>query len=302
MAEKKDEKERELENVEPDDKPEKPAKPIVTEDDDGGVRVQLADDEEERPQARRQRRDNWKAQREDELRRAREENESLRQQQMRMQQEMAQRLAQVESRMPRGEDPYQREIQEIRRQQELIQTTLRSGSVQSDTEIERLRERFYELDSRTKEVDRNRIKQEVLQEVQRQQSQQSGQYEEQALRSEFPEVIQHQQAMRWATGRYYQMVAEGKPSTLATSRAAIQEAAEHYGLRRAQVAPASEAQRQKFGAVPAQAGTRTMGNEVHLETAQKKMAVARWPQLEEHEAYAKMAALLRKVDADNSGA
>lgn len=303
MAEKKDEKDREQETAEPEEKPEKPAKPVVTEDADGAVRVQLDDDEEERPRAgRRERRDSWKTQREEEIRRFREENDSLRQQQARMQQEMAQRLAQVEGRIPRGEDPYEREVKEIRRQQEMIQSTLRSGSVQSDAEIERLRERFYELDTRSKDVDRHRIKQEVLQEFQRQQSQQSGQYEEQALRSEFPEVIQHQQAMRWATGRYYQMVAEGKPQTLATSRVAIQEAAEHYGLRRAPVAAPSDSQRQRFGAVSAQAGTRTSGNEVRLEPAQKKMALARWPQVEEHEAYAKMAALLRKTESETSGA
>lgn len=302
-AEKKDEKEP-VENTEPDEKPEKPSKPVVTEDDDGAVRVQLGEDNDDAPTARggrRERRESWKSQREEELRRVREDNENLRQQQMRMQQEMAQRIAQVESRVPRGEDPYQREHQEIRRQQEMIQRTLRSGSVQSDAEIERLREQFYELDNRSKEVDRHRIKQEVMQEFRQQQSQQSGQYEEQALRSEFPEVIQHQQAMRWATGRYYQMVAEGKPSTLATSRAAIQEAAEQFGLRRPQVAAPSDSQRQKFGAVSAQAGTRTNGNEIRLESAQKKMAVARWPQLDEHEAYTRMAALLRKTEQESSG-
>lgn len=299
MAEKQPkEKEDEKVTPEPEDKPDPPAKPVVTEDDDGGVRVQL-DDEEERPRGgRRERRESWKSEREAEIRRFREENEALRAQQMRMQQEMAQRLAQVEGRIPRGEDPYERELKNIRSQQEMIQATLRSGSVQSETEINNLRERFYELDSHKQGVERHRIKQEVLQEFQRQQQQQGGQYEEAVLKSEFPDVIGHQQAMRWATGRYYQMVAEGKPPTLATSRAAMVEAAEHYQLRRPPVAPASESQRQKYSAVSAQAGAKTSPTEIRLEPAQKKMALARWPQLEDHEAFAKMAALLRKVESE----
>lgn len=300
MAEKKvEEKPDEQVSSEPEEKPEAPAKPVVTEDEDGGVRVQL---DEDRPQPRRERRENWKAQREEEIRRVREENEALRQQQARLEGQMQARLAQMERQMPRGEDPYEREVREIRRQQELIQRTLRSGSVQSEPEIEQLRDRYYELDSRSKDLDRQRIKHEVMQEWQRQQQQQAGQYEEQVLRSEFPEVIQHQQAIRWATGRYHQMVAEGKPPILATSRAALQEAAEHYGLRTPNIPRASEAQRQRYAAVPAQAGTKTSSNEIRLEAGQKKMALARWPHLEEHEAYAKMAALLRKVDGERSEA
>lgn len=292
------EKEIDKESVEePEDKPAPAAKPKVTEDEDGAVRVQLDEEEKPRP-ARRERRESWKAG-EEELRRAREENEQLRQSQARLEAQVQARFADMQRQIPRGEDPYEREINQIRRDQELIQTTLRSGAVQNEQEIERLRGRFYELDGRSKEVERARIKREVMDEVQQRQAQQSGQYEEQALRSEFPEVIPNQQAMRWATGRYYQLVAEGKPATLATSRAAVQEAAEHYGLRRPTVAAPTAAAQQRFGAVSAQAGGRVTG-EVRLDANQKKMALARWPNIEEHEAFGKMAALLRKVDAERT--
>jgi hypothetical protein len=122
------------------------------------------------------------------------------------------------------------------------------------------------------------------------------------LRSEFPDVVSHQAAMGWARGTYYQMLAEGKPPTLQTSREALAKAAERFSLRQPSMPAPSPGVQQRFGAVPSQAGARTSSNEVRLDASQKKMALARWPSLDEHDAYARMAGLMRKAaSSDENG-
>jgi hypothetical protein len=277
----------------PEPKEDKP-EPKVSEDDNGNVTVDLAPEPKER-RPRRERRE----ERQDELRRYRDEAEALRGRMAQMEAHLAQR--QYAPQQPPGEDPYERELTKIRGQQELIQSALRSGSAQSAEEVDRLRRQFYELDGQTRKLERDRIRTEVMGEMRRERGNTTGEYEEQALRSEYPDIVTHPQAMRYATGLYYQMVAEGKPTNLATSRKAMDQAAERFGLRQAAVPTASASERQRYGAVAAQAGQRST-SEVRLDKDQKRMAVARWPQLDEHQAYTKMAALLHKTEAEGKGA
>jgi hypothetical protein len=130
-----------------------------------------------------------------------------------------------------AEDPHAREIGQIRNEQETIQAAIRSGSIQDGQQLERMRKRFYELDQRKDEVVEDRATRRALDQFRRQQSNQGGDYEETILRSEFPDVVSHQAAMGWARGTYYQMLAEGKPPTLQTSREALAKAAERFSLR-----------------------------------------------------------------------
>lgn len=270
--------------------PEEEEKPIVKDDEEGNTEVHLPEEKPKERGTRKERRSERydevasRAERaETEARQARAEMAALRTQ-------LEQRVSGVEQRAQQRqtEDPYVREIQNIRGEQESIQLAIRAGTVQ---DVERARTRFYELDERREAINRERIKREVIEEQRRQPQQQGTSYEEAALRNEFPDVVAHQSAVRYALGVYQQLVAEGKPDTLVTSREAMLKAAERFNLR--QVAPpvASTAQQQRFGGVPAQAGGKGNGSVVRLESWEKKLATARWPEDDENVAYAKYARL-----------
>jgi hypothetical protein len=214
-----------------------------------------------------------------------------------MEQQFHTRVRAVEERLPQGggDDPYEKSLGTIRQQQEVIQAALRSGQVGSGEEVERLRRQFYDLDAQGRKLDRDRIAKEIRDEIRKEQQPAAGAYEEQVLRAEYSDVINHPQAMGYARGLYYQMVAEGEPPTLATSRKAMEKAAYRFGVRQTPAPHASPAQRAKYGAVSAQAGAKG-GGDVRLDASQRKMALARWPQVEEHVAFTKMAQLLRRTE------
>lgn len=288
--EKDDEKEEKAERPakeEPAEKPEPKPDPRVKEDDDGNVTVDL---EPQRRTRRERRQEHY-----DELRRSRDELEAVRGRMAVLEAQLyARQQAPGQQQGPSRDEQYERALNGIRQQQEVIQAALRSGQVAQPDEVERLRRQFYDLDGQARKLDRDRLREELREDEERRRgSAPAGQYEETILRAEYPDVIAHAQAMRYATGLYYTMVAEGKPPNLATSRAAMERAAERFGLRQAALPQASASLQQKLGAVPGQAGTKG-GNEVRLDASQKKMALARWPQLEEHQAYVKMAALLAR--------
>lgn len=276
--------------------PAAPEPPKVTEDEDGGVTVSMPQPPE-RPSRRERRAEHAQGRDNEELRRYREEADSLRNQVRIMEMQLAQRLAGVEQRISQPAQPtYAEQVRTIRAQQETIQQHLRSGAVTSEAEAERLRRQFYALDDQVDELREAKIKRAAVEEFQRANQRPPGDYEETILRGEYPEVVNHPQAMRWANGRYHQLVAEGKPANLVTSRAALDEAAARFQLRQAPPPQASEAQKQRYGAVAAQAGAKNTGEGIRLDKDQKRMAIARWPRDDEHVAYAKMAVLLRKLN------
>lgn len=284
MAAEKDDDKDEVE-----EKPAPKPEPKVKEDDDGNVTVELEPAPKPRATRRERREENY-----EEMRRYRDEAETLRARVMALEAQTHQRLQQVEQRVPAGADPYDRDLAEIRGQQELIQSALRSGSITSAEEVERLRRSFYDLDAKGRQLDRDRIKREVRDEM-RKEGPKDGDYEERVLRSEYSDVIGHPAAVRYATGLYHTMVAEGKAPNLATSREAMEKAALRFNIRQAPAPTLSAAHQARHGAVPAQAGTKNPG-EVRLDSSQKKMALARWPQVDEHVAYTKMAALLQRAN------
>lgn len=277
-------------SVEEKDEPAKPAKPQVKEDEDGNVVVALPEKDEPR-KTRRERREEHR-----EERQSHQELLALRQQVAALHAEVQRRQQPAYQQPPQHEDPYEAEISRIRTQQETIQTALRTGAVQDAAEVERLRRSFYDLDGNAKRIERERIKREVLEEVSQRNSNRAGDYEEATLRNEYPDVVSHPSAMRWAMGQYYQLIAEGHPQTVITSRRAMQMSAEKYGLRQPAIPAPTAAQQARYGGVSGQASMRA-SNEIRLDGNQKKMAMARWPQDDEHVAYAKMAALLRNADS-----
>lgn len=265
--------------------------PTVTEDEDGGVTIRT-----ESPAAttRKQRREDERRQMHDEmaaLRRELEESKAL------------SRRAVEEASRPRAEvngsgagDPIEKEIEYTRKEMETIQSALRSGSVQSMDEAERLKKRFYELDDKRETLREQRLE-ERLKRNMPQQADPEVEATTAILRSEFGDVMSNQAAMQWASGEYAKMRAEGKPGTIVTSKLALQRAAEAFGIRNAERPAAAAHQQQRYGSVSAQAGARNTGSEVRLDRDQKKMAVARWPDDDENVAYKKMAELLRKSES-----
>lgn len=278
------------------DKPEPKPEPKVKEDDEGNVTVQLEGEDKADRKPRRQRRDEY---REEETRRWRQEAETWRARAMAQETALAARLQGMQQQPASHGDPYDNELAEIRQQQELIQGYLRNVQPSDQGELDRLKSSFYKLENRRAGLDRERMKKELANEMRQEQQSRQGEVEQALLQNEFPDVIAHPQAMTYARGLYYQLTADlaqkGRQPTLETTREALRKAGEWAGVRQPSVPAASEAQRARYGAVSNQAGGGPRGGEIRLDSAQKRLALARWPKLEEHEAYTKMAALLQRT-------
>lgn len=118
-------------------------------------------------------------------------------------------------------------------------------------------------------------------------------YEATALKAEFPFVGVDEKATRWAAGARLQLLADGKPDTLSTAREAAAMAARKFGHAGSPTPTATQQQRYTSPggsqAIPATAKT----GKVILSQAQQKMAIARWPDLDEPVAFQRMGKLLR---------
>jgi hypothetical protein len=279
-----------------DDKPVKPEPAAVREnEEDGSVTVS---DDNARP-TRKERRGGRQA---DEVARWRDQAQNLERQLQQTREEMQREIQRVHQRIAQpaaGADPYESRIDSIHSEQESIQATMRAGNVDAAT-AERMRQRFYDLNREERTIERKRMREEVLNEVRPalQQRQNDGQGEEAIMRAEFPEVIANQKALRYALGEYHRLTAEDEPATLATTRKAMMAAVKRFNLRPETAPAVAPAVQQRFGAVSAQAGAGGNAGETRLDTNQKKMAIARWPNIDEHDAYRRMAALLRNASRD----
>lgn len=274
---------------EPGEQPVKPQPAAVTENEEDGT-VTVAD---ERP-SRKDRRGGRQA---DEVRRWREEADTLRRQLEETRQQTQQELQRVHQRISQPQqqqDPFRSRLEGIRNEQESIQAQIRAGQITAD-DAKRLRERFYQLDDEREELRDQRSLQRARQLVQQETQASAGQGEEAIIRAEFPDVIGNQSALRYAMGEYHRLTAKGEPATLATTRKAMSEALKAFNLRPEAPPAVSPAQQQRFGAINGQAGASSSPAEIRLDKSQKAMALARWPQLEEHDAYRRMAALLRSA-------
>ena len=295
-----DREEPEAGAAEPDDEGEggegkREPKVKIKPEEDGGVTVELP------RRSRTERRNNRVSRYTDEVKKLREENERVTRHLAELTAHVTRQQQQPYYQPQRQDaDPYEQEVGHIRSEMETIQTALRSGAVQNPTDIERARQRFYALDTRLRDLSDERIEKRVLERMRKEHAVRDGEHEEAVLKAEFPDVIQHQQAMQYARGEYFRLVAKGKPPTLATTREAMLAAAHEFGLRQRQLPAPTPAQQQRYGAVPQQAGARTTPGGVRLTTTDMKIAIARWPDDDEHVAYAKMDDLLQKAAKEGS--
>ena len=279
--------ENQVEETEEREEEEDDGKPQVAADDEGGVTVKVPERPTRKDRRAQRGRDRYEEVAQ-EARRAREEAERYRREMDELRTQIARGFDEVRRGPQRTEeDPYKSKLEDIRREQESIQSAFRAGNVSSNDEIERLRRRYYELEDRRTEVIEERLESRIAQKY-AQQEPRGGSHEAAVLQAEFPEVVADQRAMRYAVGLYQQYVAEGKPGNLTTSREVMRKAAERFGLGAPVIPPQpSENQRLKYGAVPAQAGAKAAPSGVRLTKDQQRMAVAAYPSLSEEEAYTK---------------
>jgi hypothetical protein len=274
-----------------DDKDEDEGKETaVAEKKDGEVEVRLS-----RKEKRSKRYDDLATER-DQLRKDKESLEQQLQAQRVQEARVYEYARQTVQKPQPGEDPGKKEIENIRREQELIQATLRSDQKLGEQEIDAMKRRFYELEDKRmgSEIERR-----VAEKLAAQPKRDPGEDEARILLAEFPDVAQNQMAMTYARGLWYQMQAEGRPSTLATSRQAMQQAAVKFGLTNGHTPPASESQQARYGAIPAQGGQKQSDGTMRLSRDQQRIAMARYPTLSEEEAYAKWAQKFQAWDKAN---
>lgn len=121
-------------------------------------------------------------------------------------------------------------------------------------------------------------------------------YSKAALRAEFPWIGSNDKASRWAGGMYEQLVADGKEDNHATAREAAAMAAKKFGLGPQPTSPAPTAREQRaYEGVPSRSitGPTAKGGRVVLTPQEQRMALARWPDLDDDKAMQNMAKLLR---------
>lgn len=282
---------------EPEDDKPVPRKPTVkANDEDGTKTVDLGDED---PAPRKPRRERRAERQDDEVSRVRAELAAERERRAVLESQVARGFQDLHQRVSQPqEDPYRKRVASIREEQESIQTMIRNGALTDPAAVERARQRFYALNDEAEELAQERIITRATERMARQQPQQSTAAEEALIRSEFPDVLANQAATRFAVGEYHRLTAKGEPATLATTRKAMQAAAEEFQIRRPTVPQLPPSQQQRYGAINAQAGARTSGTEIRLDKAQLKMAAARWPDLDEDQQAIRMSALLRNAEKD----
>lgn len=132
------------------------------------------------------------------------------------------------------------------------------------------------------------------------------QQEQMLLMAEFPWLRTHPEAARYAKGRYDLLALEpGKGDGLATAREAAREAATKYKLPgAAPVASPSAADRQRNGAPRSSALASGVGGgegrKLVISSHMKKLAIARYPNLDEDEAIRKWAKMAKKAGVFDS--
>lgn len=258
-----------------EERSDEPEQPQVSTNEDGTVAVQIRKPSRAERRAERDPVRQYQTQ----IQRLEQERELTRKEMAELRGLVLRQNAYQQPTQQQGEDPYKAAVTNIRTEQEHIASMLRSGTVASEAEANRLRSRFYDLEDQ-----KETLKEERLEQRFRQMQPQQQDPTEAILRAEFDDVMNNPTAIQYAQGQYYVLRAEGKPQNLATAREAFRRAQEKFIAGR-KLPPPSPAQQQRYGAVPAQAGARTASGEVKLNEAEKRMAKAMYPRMTEDQAY-----------------
>ena len=206
-------------------------------------------------------------------------------------------------------------------QAELKGRVAAGGRDPSADEIARLRSRKWTLQAQLSQTDDNAIAASLMQQLDEVEDQMDEarakrrtasqpppprvtqeDHEKAALNAEFPWLKSNPAAARFAMGRYHVLAAEKGSDGLAIAREAAQEAAAKFGLAGAPAAPRpSQADKQRHSAPRSGdiggSSTQRKEGKVHLNAGQVKLAILRYPDLDEDEAVRKWAMMARKRGA-----
>lgn len=118
--------------------------------------------------------------------------------------------------------------------------------------------------------------------------------EQSMLQYEFPDVFGDARKKRWASGVYEQLIADGAAEGLETAKQAARQTRQKYNGASSSAVPA--AQQQRYAATPASGGAPPASTVVRIPNNLKKIARAKYPKLEEDEAYKRFARDLRRIE------
>ena len=238
------------------------------------------DDADQRP-GRRERRANRFAEAEQARIRAEAERDALK---MLVEQQRQQPVYQPPA--PTGPDPfdvYEGKLkQEYQDLHEFYSAKLRAGEQLSPEETQRFRDKGWELQGKQQQLNTARALQRMGIDPRRMNQQQPAPDINQAiLSSEYPDVYGDQALLKRAGLIYDNMVLDGQPESLATSRAALKQAREKYGTR--QRPEPDDSVRQKLSGLPSgpgNGGSRSNGGGTLKMTPElQKMAKSAYPKL-----------------------
>lgn len=278
------------------------AQPSVKTDADGNVTV-----EEGAPATRKERRASWK-QAQEQARGEKERADRLQGQINELHSNVISRLG-TQQQAPvqqgaAGPDPYMAYMSQLDERQEMIVNALRT-TTDADT-AKRYREQYYNINRERDRATLGFATQRAVETVRAEQAQRPQQQDGivAIIQSEYPDVLSYRgqgganTAFNWANARYQQLIAEGKPGTMATIREAMDEAAGRYQIRVPSKPAPTATDQARLGGVSAQAGARGNDRNITLSREQQRMAVAAFPDVDENAAYAKLASLLRQQERE----
>lgn len=284
------------------------AKPSITTDDDGNVKV--THPEEETPATRKEKRAAWKRHEED-ARNLREKVASLERQNSELHTTLVTRLAtpmQGQQQTSGQPDPFAAYMSQLDERQEMIGTIYRTPGLTAEQQAT-YRKQYNDIN---RERDRALLVQAENNATERMKRERAQQSPDAGIvpiiQSEYPDVLGFKgaggvnTAFNWANAKYQQLVNEGEPATMATIRKAMDEAASKFQIRQPARPAPTALEQQRLGGVSAQAGARSGSREVTLSTEQQRIARVSFPDMDENAAYAKLAELLRKQDREGSAA
>lgn len=119
--------------------------------------------------------------------------------------------------------------------------------------------------------------------------------EQSMLQYEFPDVFGDSRKKRWASGVYEQLVADGAPEGLETAKQAARQTRQKYNGSHSP-SPATATQQQRYAGTPASGGAPPASNTVRIPANLMKIAKAKYPKLDEDEAYKRFARDMRRAE------
>lgn len=202
-----------------------------------------------------------------------------------------------------GQDDDKKKIAALRR--EANNHLKLAGAARTEEGVNAEMEAFYEKMEAANVIAAQRVLRPQIEQGQRSQPTMEQLNQRQQLATEFPWALTNRRATALAGAIEADMIAEGKPATVATSRAALAEAAKMLNLGGHQ--PPTNQQRSAYSGIPSREGENGNGaqkqvlNPAALQDWQKKLAEKAYPELEAPQAHKAWSNLMNKHFQSQNG-